>query len=88
MWGAVCALENGFSQGKPWLHLGSAAPWPLLGVLVSPFITGPPLRYSEFNSLVTGFLISLAVGIAAAGLAPVDDVYESVGFSMCPNLSG
>jgi hypothetical protein len=42
------------------------------GVIVA-FLSNPPVRYSEFNSLVTGLLISCAVGIAA-GLATVDDV--------------
>lgn len=32
----------------------------------------PPLRYNEFNSIFTGFLISLGVGVAA-GLAIIDD---------------
>jgi len=36
-------------------------------------MTNPPLQYNEHNSLVVGFLISLAVGIAA-GLASADDV--------------
>lgn len=42
------------------------------GVIVA-LMTNPPLRYNEFSSLLTGLLISLAVGIAA-GLATVDDV--------------
>jgi hypothetical protein len=36
-------------------------------------MTDPPLRYNEFGGILTGLLISLAVGIAA-GLATVDDV--------------
>jgi hypothetical protein len=36
-------------------------------------VSDPPLKYAEFNSLLVGFLISLAVGIAA-GLANIDDV--------------
>jgi hypothetical protein len=43
------------------------------GGAVVAAMTNPPLRYSEFNSLLTSFLISLAVGVAA-GLATVDDV--------------
>jgi hypothetical protein len=42
------------------------------GVIVALF-TNPPIRYSEFNSIETGFLISFAVGVAA-GLATADDV--------------
>ncbi len=42
------------------------------GVIVA-FLSNPPVRYSEFNSLVTGLLISCSVGVAA-GLATVDDV--------------
>lgn len=37
------------------------------------FMTTPPLRYQEFSSMGTAFLISLAVGVAAA-LATSDDV--------------
>lgn len=36
-------------------------------------ISSPPLKYDEFNTMPVGFLISLAVGIAA-GLANSDDV--------------
>ena len=36
-------------------------------------ISGPPVRYTEFNSLAVGLLISLGVGIAA-GLSTIDDV--------------
>jgi hypothetical protein len=42
------------------------------GVLVG-LLSNPPVRYSDFTSPGTGFLISCAVGIAA-GLATVDDV--------------
>lgn len=42
------------------------------GVIVA-VLTHPPMQYTESNSIVTGFLISLAVGVAAA-LATVDDV--------------
>ncbi len=42
------------------------------GVAVA-LMVNPPLRYNESNSLVTGLLISLAVGVAA-GLATADDV--------------
>src|SRR6185436_3649279 len=41
------------------------------GVIVG-LLTDPPVRYAEFNSLLTGLLISCAVGIAA-GLATADD---------------
>jgi len=42
------------------------------GVTVALF-SHPPIRYLEANSLLTGLLISLAVGVAA-GLATTDDV--------------
>ena len=42
------------------------------GVIVG-LMTSPPVRYSEFNSLLTGVLVSIAVGVAA-GLATADDV--------------
>ena len=42
------------------------------GVIVG-LLTNPPVQYSEFNSLSAGFLVSLAVGVAA-GLATADDV--------------
>jgi hypothetical protein len=43
------------------------------GGVVVALLSNPPVRYSEFNSLAAGFLISCAVGVAA-GLATVDDV--------------
>lgn len=42
------------------------------GVIVA-LLTQPPMQYTETNSVAAGFLISLAVGVAAA-LATVDDV--------------
>lgn len=36
-------------------------------------VSSPPIKYDDFNSLSVGFLISVAVGIAA-GLANIDDV--------------
>ena len=42
------------------------------GVIVA-LLTHPPMQYTESNSIAAGFLISLAVGVAAA-LATVDDV--------------
>jgi hypothetical protein len=44
----------------------------ILGGLTVGFLTNPPVRYAEFNSLATSLLISCAVGVAA-GLATVDD---------------
>ena len=44
----------------------------IAGLLVGA-ITGPPVRYSEFNSVLVGLVISLGVGIAA-GLSIIDDV--------------
>jgi hypothetical protein len=45
----------------------------LAGGSVVALIANPPLRYNESNPLITGLLISLAVGVAA-GLATADDV--------------
>ncbi|HXT61902.1 MAG TPA: hypothetical protein VN696_02595 [Pyrinomonadaceae bacterium] len=42
------------------------------GVTVA-FFSQPPIRYVEANSLLTGFVVSLVVGVAA-GLATSDDV--------------
>lgn len=44
----------------------------IAGIIVALTSNGP-VRYSEFNSVLSGFLISLAVGVAAA-LASSDDV--------------
>jgi hypothetical protein len=43
------------------------------GGLVVALLTNPPVQYSDFSSLGTGFLISSTVGVAA-GLATADDV--------------
>lgn len=45
----------------------------ITGGAIVALMTDPPLRYNEFSSVLTGLLISLAVGVAA-GLATVDDV--------------
>lgn len=45
----------------------------LLGGVLTALVSNPPVKYEEFNSMFVGFLISLAVGIAA-GLATTDDV--------------
>ena len=45
----------------------------VLGGVIVGLLTNPPVQYSEFNSLTTGLLISLIVGVAA-GLATADDV--------------
>jgi len=45
----------------------------ILGGVSVAALSNPPLKYDEFNSTFVGFLISLAVGIAA-GLANSDDV--------------
>lgn len=45
----------------------------IIGGLIVALLTNPPVRYSDFNTLPAGFLISFAVGIAA-GLATADDV--------------
>jgi len=41
--------------------------------LIVGWLTNPPVRYGEFNSLLTGVLVSTAVGVAGA-LATADDV--------------
>jgi hypothetical protein len=45
----------------------------VLGGVVIAAVSSPPLKYNEFNPMIVGWLISLAVGIAA-GLANSDDV--------------
>ena len=45
----------------------------VIGGLIVALLTNPPVQYSDFNSVGTGFLISFAVGVAA-GLATADDV--------------
>jgi hypothetical protein len=45
----------------------------VFGGLIVALLSNPPVQYSDFNSLATGFLISFAVGVAA-GLATADDV--------------
>ena len=44
----------------------------IFGGLLVAILNGPPLKFDEFSSLPVGFLISLAVGVAA-GLALIDD---------------
>jgi hypothetical protein len=43
------------------------------GGALTAWMTDPPMKYNEHNTLLVGFLISVGVGIAA-GLATVDDV--------------
>jgi hypothetical protein len=45
----------------------------ILGGVLIASVSSPPLKYNEFNPMLVGWLISLAVGIAA-GLANMDDV--------------
>jgi len=45
----------------------------ILGGVLIAAVSSPPLKYDEFNSMLVGWLISLAVGVAA-GLANTDDV--------------
>jgi hypothetical protein len=45
----------------------------LAGGAIVAWMTDPPLKYNDHNTMFVGFLISLAVGIAA-GLATIDDV--------------
>lgn len=65
---------------RQWKLVGKAVPVFLatvallfLGGALVAFLSSPPLRYSEFNSLAVGFLISLGVG-CGAGFATTDDV--------------
>lgn len=65
---------------RQWKLVGKAVPVFLatvallfLGGALVAFLSSPPLRYSEFNSLAVGFLISLGVGVGA-GFATTDDV--------------
>lgn len=44
----------------------------ILGGIIVALLSSPPLRYNELSSILTGFIISLAVGIAS-GLAIIDD---------------
>src|SRR5256714_14663215 len=44
-----------------------------LGGVFVALLTSPPVRYTEFNSLITGVLLSAVVGMAG-GLATTDDV--------------
>jgi len=45
----------------------------VLGGVSVAAVSNPPLKFDEFNTLLVGFLISIAVGVAA-GLANSDDV--------------
>jgi hypothetical protein len=45
----------------------------VVGGVIIGLLSNPPIQYSDFNSLATGFLFSFAVGVAA-GLATADDV--------------
>jgi len=55
------------------LSLGLALLLLALGGVLVALLTHPPVRFVEFNSLVTGVLLSTAVGVAG-GLATTDDV--------------
>ena|SRR5438445_4463686 len=57
------------------------------GVLVA-FMSSPPVRYTESNSVLAGFLISFAVGVAAA-LATADDAgrRELIGLAATAQLA-
>lgn len=59
--------------GQSLLALVTATILMAAGGMTVAFFSHPPIRYLETNSLLTGFVISLAVGIAA-GLATTDDV--------------
>ena len=59
--------------GQSFLALLTATLLMAAGGATVALFSEPPIRYVEANSLLTGFVISLAVGVAA-GLATSDDV--------------
>lgn len=59
--------------GQASLALAVAMALLFAGGMTVALISNPPLRYLESNSLLTGLLISMVVGVAA-GLATADDV--------------
>jgi hypothetical protein len=59
--------------GQSFLALATATLLMAAGGVTVALFSHPPIRYLEANSLLTGFVISLAVGVAA-GLATTDDV--------------
>jgi hypothetical protein len=65
---------------REWRLVGQATGALLIGTgllvasgVVVALMTGPPLRFNDSPSLLTSFLMSLAIGVAA-GLATADDV--------------
>lgn len=75
----LLAVGFGLWTGNPKLSLQGAAAFLtamfllfLAGVFVA-LLSEPPIKFDEFSTLIVGFLISAAVGIAA-GLANIDDV--------------
>lgn len=75
----LLAVGFGAWTKQPKLSLQGAAAFLLamvlliLGGVLIAAVSSPPIKYNEFNPLLVGWLISLAVGVAA-GLANVDDV--------------
>lgn len=59
--------------GQAALALATAIVLMIAGGATVAIFSHPPIQYIESNSLLTGFVISLAVGVAA-GLATTDDV--------------
>ncbi len=59
--------------GQSFLALVTAVILLVAGGAFVASISDPPLKYDEFNTMLVGFLISIAVGIGA-GLANSDDV--------------
>ena len=59
--------------GQSFLAFVTAVVLLIAGGAVIAAVTDPPLKYDEFNTMFVGFLISVAVGVAA-GLANSDDV--------------
>jgi hypothetical protein len=75
----LLAVGFGAWTKQPKLSLQGAAAFLLaiillvLGGVLIALVSSPPLKYDEFNPMIVGWLISLAVGVAAV-LANVDDV--------------
>ena len=75
----LLAVGFGAWTKQPKLSLQGAAAFLLaialliLGGVLIAAVSSPPLKYDEFNPMLVGWLISLAVGVAA-GLANADDV--------------
>ncbi len=65
-------MRNSKLSGQSLAAFLTAVGLQVTGGIIVAFFSQPPLKYDEFNSVSVGFLISLAVGVAA-GLANADD---------------